>query len=85
MQEPQEMIPGLSRSPGGGHGNSLQYSCLENPMFRGSWWAVVHRVTKTQTGLKQLSNAHLMGHPPQSSQMFFSALTPCLEPLLSLI
>ena len=37
-------IPGLGRSPGGGHGNPLQYSCLENPMDRGAWRAVVHRV-----------------------------------------
>ena len=35
-------IPGLGRSPGGGHGNPLQYSCLENPMDRGAWWATVH-------------------------------------------
>ena len=35
-------IPGLARSPGGGHGNSLQYSCLENPMERGASWATVH-------------------------------------------
>ena len=35
--------------PGGGHGNPLQYSCLENPMDRGAWWATVHRVTKSQT------------------------------------
>ena len=39
-------IPGLGRSPGGGHGNSLQYSCLENPMDRGAWWAIVQGVTK---------------------------------------
>ena len=37
-------IPGSGRSPGGGHGNPLQYSCLENPMDRGVWWATVHRV-----------------------------------------
>ena len=39
------LIPGLGRSPGGGHGNSLQYSCLENPMDRGAWRATVHGVT----------------------------------------
>ena len=38
------LIPGLARSPGGGHGNPLQYSCLENPMDRGAWWATVHGV-----------------------------------------
>ena len=37
--------PGLRRSPGGGNGNSLQYSCLENSMARGAWWATVHGVT----------------------------------------
>ena len=42
-------IPGSGRSPGGGHGNPLQDSCLENPMDRGAWWAVVHRVTKSWT------------------------------------
>ena len=38
-------------SPGGGHGNPFQYSCLENPMNRGSWWATVHGVTKSWTWL----------------------------------
>ena len=42
-------IPGLGRSPGGGHGNPLQYSCLENPMGRGAWWATVHRVAESDT------------------------------------
>ena len=42
------------RFPGGGHGNSLRYSCPENPMSRGSWWATVHRVAKSQTRLKRL-------------------------------
>ena len=46
-------IPGLRRSPGGGHSNPLQYSCLENPMDRGAWWATVHRVVKSQTRLKR--------------------------------
>ena len=48
-------ILGLGRFPGGGHGNPLQYSCLEYPMDRGAWWATVHRVTNNQTQLKQLS------------------------------
>ena len=42
-------IPGLGRSPGGENGNPLQYSCLENPMDRGAWWAIVHGVAKSQT------------------------------------
>ena len=49
-------IPGLGRSPGEGHGNPLQYSCLENPMDRGAWGTTVHGVTKSQTQLKQLSS-----------------------------
>ena len=48
-------IPGLGISPGGGHSNPLQYSCLENSMDRGTWQATVHGVTKNQTRLKQLS------------------------------
>ena len=44
-------IPGLGRSLGEGHGNPLQYSCLENPMDRSPWWATVHGVTKSQTRL----------------------------------
>ena len=42
-------IPGSGRSPGGGHGNPLQYSCLENTMDRGAWWARVHRVAESDT------------------------------------
>ena len=49
------LIPGLERLPGGEDGNPCQYSCLENPMDRGSWWAMVHRVTQNWTQLKQLS------------------------------
>ena len=41
-------IPGSGRSPGGGHGNPLQYSCLEDPMDRGAWQATVHRVAQSQ-------------------------------------
>ena len=43
------LIPGLGRSPGGGNANSLQYSCLGNPMDRGAWRATVHRVAKSRT------------------------------------
>ena len=43
------LIPGLGRSPGGGHGNSLQYACLENPMDKGAWQATVHRVAESDT------------------------------------
>ena len=43
------LVPELGRSPGGGRGNLLQYSCLENPMDRGAWQAIVHGVTKNWT------------------------------------
>ena len=43
------LIPGSGRSPGEGSGNPLQYSCLENPMNRGAWWATVHGVAKSRT------------------------------------
>ena len=46
------LTPGPGSSPGGGNGSPLQYSCLENPMGRGTWQAAVHRVTKNQTKLK---------------------------------
>ena len=42
-------VPGSGRSPGAGHGNPLQYSCLENPMYRAAWQATVHKITKSQT------------------------------------
>ena len=45
------LTPGLGRSPGGGNGNPHQYSCLENPMDRGAWWATAHRVTENWTPL----------------------------------
>ena len=49
------LIPGLGRSPGGGHGSPLQYSCLENPIDGGAWRVTVHRVAQSWTQLKQLS------------------------------
>ena len=50
-----DLIPGLGRSPGEGNGNPLQYSCLENPMDGGAWWATVHGVTKSQTRLSDFT------------------------------
>ena len=49
------LIPGSGRFRGGGHGNPLQYSYLENPMDKGAWWAIVHKVIKSWTRLKQPS------------------------------
>ena len=50
-----DSIPGLGRSPGEGNGNLLQYSCLENPMDRGAWWATVHGVAKSLTRLSNFT------------------------------
>ena len=60
------LIPGLGRSPGRGNGNPLQYSCLKNPMDRGAWRAVVHRVAKSQTRLS--THTHTHDSEPLSSQ-----------------
>ena len=49
-------IPELGRSPGGGHGNPFQYSCLENSMNEGAWWATVHGVAKEPDMTEQLNN-----------------------------
>ena len=49
------LIPGLGRSPAEGNGNPFQYSCLENPMNRGAWWATVHGVAKSQTRLSDFT------------------------------
>ena len=60
------LIPGSGRSPGGGNGNPLQYSRLENPLHKGAWWATVRRVAKSQTQLKQLhthTHTHTHTHP----------------------
>ena len=46
-----DSIPGLGRSPGVGNVNLLQYSCLENPIDSGAWWATIHRAVKSQTQL----------------------------------
>ena len=62
-------IPGLGRFPGGGHGNPLQYSCLENPMDRGAWCATVHRVVKSWTLLKWLST-HTQTHTHTHTHTF---------------
>ena len=53
------LIPGLGRSPGGGHGNPLQCSCLENPMDRGAWRATVHRVAESDMIEATCTYAHM--------------------------
>ena len=57
------LIPGLGRSPGGGNGNPLQYSHLENLMDRGAWQATVHGVTKSQTQLSDFHSPSYNGFP----------------------
>ena len=71
---------GLRRYPGGGHGNPLQYSCLENAMDRGGWWATVHVVAKSQTRLS--NEAHCtcyfrLSSVSQFSRSVVSRLTLC--------
>jgi len=51
------LIPGLGRAPGEGNGNPLQYSCLENPMDGGAWWATVHGVAKSRTQLNDFTHS----------------------------
>ena len=57
-----DSIPGLGRSPGEEHRNPLQYSCLENPMDRGVWWATVHGVTKSRTLTHARAYTHTHTH-----------------------
>ena len=67
------LIPGLGRSPGGGNGNPLQCSCLENPMDRGVWQAMVHGVKKSRTGLNM--HTHYINLKKKcSSQILFLSL-----------
>ena len=73
VQETWGSIPESGTPPGEGHGNPLQYSCLENPTDRGAWRATVHRVTKTQTWL---SDSHTHTHTP-SSITGISPVTKC--------
>ena len=58
MQETQVRSLGWEDSPGEGKGNPLQYSCLENPMDRGAWWATVHGVAKSRTRLSDFTSLH---------------------------
>ena len=54
------LIPGSGRSPGGGNRNLLQYSCLGNPMDRGTWWSTVHGVAKSRTQLSDCTYTHIV-------------------------
>ena len=75
-------IPGSGRSPGEGNGNPLQYSCLENPMNRGTWWAAVHGVTESDT-TEHTDKVKLKGDDPQWQLRFYQKTWPrmCLSVL----
>ena len=60
----QGLIPGSGRSPGEGNGYALPYSCPENSIDKGAWWAIVHRIPKSQDTAEQLT--HLSPNQPQS-------------------
>ena len=62
MRETWVRSPGLGRSPGERNGNPLHYSCLENPMDQGAWWATVYRVTKSWTRLSHFTSRHFNGN-----------------------
>ena len=62
------LTPGWGRFSGMGHGNLLQYSCLENPMDRKAWWATVQGVAKSQTQLKRPSTQHSQGTRHQENK-----------------
>ena len=69
------LIPGWGKSPGEGYSNTLQHSCLENPMDRGAWRTIVHRITKSQTRLKRLNmRCQLKRH-----RYFLKYLSACLK------
>ena len=72
-------IPGLGRSPGEGNGNTLQSSCLENPMDKGAWWATVHGVAKSQTRLsRHILSARERTHTPLGNPLFIYSVNTVL-------
>ena len=80
MQLDVPETPGSERSPGGGHGNPLQNSCLENPVDRGAWWASVRGAAQSQTCLKWLSSnpGSMFGvHPSSTYAFFLQGLSVC--------
>ena len=70
------LIPGSGRSPGEGNGNPLQYSCLENPMDREAWWAVVHGVAKSRTWLSDFPFTFYSILLEEESQFLFAFEDP---------
>ena len=67
------LIPGWGRSPRGGNGSLLQYSCLSNPMHRGAWWATVQRISKSQTQMSMHECVHATLH------IFFKSVLNLLQ------
>ena len=76
-------IPELRRSPGGGHSNPLQYSCLENPLDRGTWWDTAHGVAKNWTRLKQLITQYIASIHTRHTDEKMGLLTPAERRLLT--
>ena len=73
------LIPELGRSPGGGHGNPLQYACLENPMDRGAWWDTVHSIAKELDMTEATQHAHTCPtFPAPFAEETFPILHSCL-------
>ena len=74
------LIPGSGRAAGGGNGNTLQYSCLENSMHRGAWWATVHGVAKSQTQLSMCvclcTHAHVHTHTHAQTHTYTHSSLP---------
>ena len=78
------LIPGWGRSPGGGNGNPLQYSCLENSMDRGAWWTVVPGVTKSQTQLSVHMHVCVHTHTHTHTHTHRAGILPALQGLFKL-
>ena len=79
------LIPGLGRSPGEANGNPFQYSCLGDPMDREAWWAIVHGVTRSQTGLSMHTHFHIHNSTQSAVSLFLPLLflNSMLDPGLS--
>ena len=77
-------IPGPGRSPAGGNGNPLRYSCLENPMGRGAWWATVHGVAKELDATACTPYAWTQVRGPKTSFLGFVSFSPVPKPLSDL-
>ena len=74
-----DSIPGLGRSPGEGNGNPLQYSCLENSMDGGAWWATVHGIAKSRIRLSDFTSLLQLSSKEQVSFNFMAAITICSD------